>query len=43
MGVWGSEQQLLRFGKEGEEIFGEKGCRRPKRNFVDVLSDAGQK
>lgn len=43
MGVWGSEQQLLQFGKEGDGVLGEQGCRRPQQNIVDILSDLGQK
>lgn len=42
MGIWGSEQQLLVFGKEGDALLGEKGCRRPQAKFVDVVSDAAK-
>jgi hypothetical protein len=41
MGIWGSEQQLIRFGREGEWVLGEEGCRRPP-NCVDVLSGDNQ-
>lgn len=39
MGEWGQEEQLLKFGKDGEDILGEGGARRPtgKGNWVDVL------
>ncbi|KAL2432616.1 Fatty acid amide hydrolase [Exophiala dermatitidis] len=42
MGEWGSEEQLLAFGKEGEALLaGEGGIRRPKgdKMWVDVLAD----
>jgi Asp-tRNA(Asn)/Glu-tRNA(Gln) amidotransferase A subunit family amidase len=40
MGEWGSEEQLLQFGKDGEGILGEEGARRPTGNgiWVDVLA-----
>jgi len=42
MGEWGSEEQLLAFGKEGESLLGGEGLRRPKGDgdWVDVLADA---
>jgi Asp-tRNA(Asn)/Glu-tRNA(Gln) amidotransferase A subunit family amidase len=38
MGEWGSEEQLLQFGKDGEGILGEEGVRRlrGKGKWVDV-------
>ena len=39
MGEWGSEEQLLSFGKEGDGRLTEKSARKPKREdgWVDVL------
>jgi len=41
MGEWGSEEQLLAWGRESESILGEDGVRRPKGsgNWVDVIAD----
>ncbi|KAI1619733.1 amidase [Exophiala viscosa] len=43
MGEWGSEEQLIAFGKEGEGLFTkEGGIRRPQgeKMWVDVLAEA---
>ena len=39
MGEWGSEEQLLAWGRDGEGLFEGGGIRRPKRKdgWVDVL------
>lgn len=47
MGEWGSEEQLISFGKEGEGLFSKDGgIRRPQgeKMWVDVLAatPAGQ-
>ncbi len=42
MGEWGSEEQLIAFGKEGESsLLGEGGVRRPKgdKMWIDVLAE----
>ncbi len=45
MGEWGSEEQLLAFGKEGDGMLDEKSARRPVREdgWVDVLDTASKR
>ena len=45
MGEWGSEEQLLAWGREGEGLFEGEGIRRPKREegWVDILGSLGSK
>ena len=45
MGQWGSEEQLLAWGHEGEGLFEKGGITRPKREggWVDVLDMATSK
>lgn len=42
MGEWGTEEQLLTFGKDAEAFLGTRGTRRPlgDGNWIDVLRDA---
>jgi len=47
LGEWGSEEQLIAFGKEGESLLvGDGGVRKPKgdKMWIDVLAEhkAGQ-
>lgn len=44
MGEWGSEEQLLAFGKEGEGVLEGKSIRKPRREdgWVDVLDLASK-
>ena len=44
MGKWGSEEQLLAFGKEGDGMSTEGSARKPKRedSWVDVLDIASK-
>ena len=45
MGEWGSEEQLLAWGREGEGLFEGEGIRRPKREegWVDILDSLRRK
>jgi hypothetical protein len=45
MGEWGSEEQLLAWGREGEGLFEGGGITRPVREnrWVDVLDRSSSK
>ncbi len=41
MGEWGSEEQLIDFGREGEILVGAGGISKPsgEESWIDVLAD----
>ena len=41
MGEWGSEEQLIEFGREGENLVGADGISKPTGDgsWVDVLAN----